>query len=308
MRIGLWYMVLAAFFFSIMSVLVKIGGQTLPSQELVLARAVVTLVLSWFLLRQRRISPWGKNTKLLLARGGAGFIALSCFYYSVTHLPLADATVIQYTNPVFTAVLAAVFLKESFGVRDAIGGLVSLVGVVMIARPTFIFAREQSLDSTAVAIAITGSVVSAVAYTLVRELRKTDDPLVVVFYFPLIAVPGSLATVWPVFEMPTGWEWVLLLAIGVVTQIAQVYMTKGLHLEKASTATSISYLQIAFAFAWGLMLFDESPAASSYWGTGLVVGGTLFISMARRARGPNDPPSPDEADLPSHRERSSPPR
>jgi drug/metabolite transporter (DMT)-like permease len=96
-------MVLAAFFFSVMSLLVKLVGARLPSQEVVFVRAAVSLVVAYGLLRRARPGNWGRRKGLLVVRGLLGFAALSCFFYAVIHLPLADATVIQYTNPVFTA-------------------------------------------------------------------------------------------------------------------------------------------------------------------------------------------------------------
>ena len=104
---GLRYMVLAAFFFSLMALLVKVVGQRLPSAEMVLARSAVAVVLSYGMLRRARVAPWGRRKGLLVFRGMAGFGGLLCMFYALTKLPLADATVIVYTNPVFTALLAA---------------------------------------------------------------------------------------------------------------------------------------------------------------------------------------------------------
>jgi drug/metabolite transporter (DMT)-like permease len=121
---GIRYMAAAALFFSVMSLLVKSAGQRLPVQEVVLARSSVGAALSWHSLRRRGVPLWGQRRGLLLVRGLLGYAGLSCFFYALVHLPLAEATVIQYTNPVFTALLAVVFLSEHIRPRDLL-----LVGV-----------------------------------------------------------------------------------------------------------------------------------------------------------------------------------
>jgi drug/metabolite transporter (DMT)-like permease len=109
---GVRYMLAAAFFFSLMSLMVKVAGQFVPSQEIVLARGVVSLVLSYWMVKRARISPWGNRKWILILRGVFGFAAMSCFYYALTQLPIAEATVLHFTNPLWTALVAAVFLRE----------------------------------------------------------------------------------------------------------------------------------------------------------------------------------------------------
>ncbi|MDP9348235.1 MAG: DMT family transporter, partial [Gemmatimonadota bacterium] len=103
---GLRYMALGAFWFSLMSLLVKVAGQRIPSPQVVLVRGVITLALSYWLVRRAGVSPWGNDRLRLAVRGFLGFVGLSCFYFSLAHLPIAEATVFQYMNPVFTALLA----------------------------------------------------------------------------------------------------------------------------------------------------------------------------------------------------------
>ena len=285
-------MAAAAFFFSVMSLLVKVAGQRLPPQEMVLARAVVGAGLSWYWLRARGVSPWGNRRGLLLVRGLVGFVALSAFFFALTRLPLADATVIQYTNPVFTAVLAALFLGESIRPRDMGLVLLSLAGVVLMTRPGFLFGGlDQRLDPFAVAIALAGAVLSAGAYVTVRELSKTEDPVVIVFWFALVATAGSIPFTATQGLLPTPWEWGALLAIGVITQLGQVALTKGLKEEKAGRAMAVAYMQIVFAALWGAIFFAEYPDLWGLTGALLIVVGTAGIARSRREP-PADGPAP----------------
>ena len=277
--IGLRYMIGAAFAFSLMSLFVKMAGQHIPSQQIVLVRSVVTLFYSYLLLRWAGQPLWGHNKRLLILRGFFGFAALSCFFFALTKLPLADATVIHYTNPVFTALLAAFFLDESLGKSESAGALLSMVGVVLIAQPGFLFGGSADLPTLYVGISMLGALLSAAAYVTVRKLRETERPLVIVFYFPLVTLVGATPTALPNAVWPTPMEWlILIVGVGLCAQVGQVLLTHGLHEERAGRAMSMSYLQIVFAAVWGLLFFQEVPGPLSIGGALLVVAGTLLVA------------------------------
>ena len=279
-------MAYSAFWFSGMSLLVKVAGARLPSMEIVLVRAIVTLGLSWALVRRAKLNPWGNRKGMLVLRGLLGAAALNCFYFSIVHLPLAEATVIQYTNPVFAALLAALLLRERLGMRELVGVAASMLGVAVIARPAFLFANAPPIDPLHVTIAVAGALFSATAYVTVRMLRGADDALVIVFYFPLLTVPLVLPFAIADWITPTPAEWAVLFGIGVTTQIAQVYMTRGLQLEPTGRATAVGYLQIVFAAVWGALLLGERPDGWSALGALVIVAGTLLVSFGRRPAAP----------------------
>lgn len=106
-------MAIGAFWFSVMGLLVKLAGRRLPSGEIVLFRAAITLVLSYHAVRAARLpSIWGEQRGLLVVRGLLGAVGINCFYYSLVHLPLGEATLIQYMNPIFATFLAAYWVGE----------------------------------------------------------------------------------------------------------------------------------------------------------------------------------------------------
>ncbi|PEN15048.1 EamA family transporter [Longibacter salinarum] len=281
---GIAFLVGAAFFWSLMSVCVKLAGERLPSQQIVWARATVTLVYSYIMIRMAGLDTlFGHNKKLLLLRGLFGFAALTCFFFALTKLPLADATVIHYTNPVFVAIIAAVVLKESLTRWEILGAGASLLGVVFISKPSFVFGTSApALNPLYVGVALLGAICAATAYVLVRKLRESEHPLVIVFYFPLVASLGSTPTAaFTELQWPSTWEWILLI-VGVAgcAQIAQVFITKGLHAVKAGRAMTVTYLQIVFAAVWGLLFFGETIDLWSVAGGLLVVSGTFAANRS----------------------------
>jgi drug/metabolite transporter (DMT)-like permease len=276
---GALLMMTSALAFSAMTMLVKLVGQRIPSQEIVVARALVSLVLSWTMLRRAGLSPWGHARGWLWLRGALGFAGLSCVYAAVTHLPLAESTVLQFLHPPITAVLAGLFLGEALSRRMVGASLASLLGVVLVARPALLFGdAARALDPLWVAVAIGGAVFSAGAYVLVRRLSQTEDPLVIVFYFPLVTVPAALPTMIPDFVWPEGVDWLLLACVGLATQIGQVTLTRGLSILPAAQGTALSYMQVVFAAGWGILVFGDWPDAFAITGATLIVASSLWVA------------------------------
>lgn len=281
---GVRFMALSALFFALMSVLVKSLGARLPTQEIVFARSFVSLALSYWLVRRAGVPPLGTRRGLLVLRGLWGFAALSCVFYAVSHLPLAEATVIQYLHPVFTAVLAAIWLGERPGRTLGVSLALSISGVLLVTRPGFLFGDLAApLDPVAAGVALLGAFFSACAYVGVRSLTATEHPLVVVLYFPLVAAPASLPGVLIEPVMPLPLEWLLLAGVGVFAQLGQVFMTEGLKREPAARATALSYLQIVFAAALGALFFGERPGPLAVAGAALIGTGTWIAARSAAA-------------------------
>lgn len=280
-------MLVSAFAFSVMAALVKLLGGRLPSVEIALVRGAITLVLSWHAVRRLGLSPWGNDRARLVARGLVGFVGMHCFFYSLTTLPLADATVIQLTNPLLVALAAPLVLGEALRRSDLAGVLLGLLGVVLLARPSFLVgAVSVPLDPLGLAAALVATCASAGAYLLVRKLRETEHPAVVVLQFPLLVVPLTLPLVIPVWVWPTPSEWLLLLGVGAVTQVGQVKMTEALQLEPAARATAVSYVQLVFAAVYGALFFAEPPTGWTIAGSLAVGAGTLLVARASAPAGP----------------------
>lgn len=276
-------MAAAALAFSAMSALVKVASATLPSGQIVLARAVVTLVLSTALVLRLRartgVSPWGRRRVGLIGRGVFGFAALGCYYWSLGELPLAEATMIQQSAPIWGAILAWLILAEPVSRSTQAALALGMIGVALVAQPS-----GHGASAAAVAVAIGGAVLSAAALVTVRQLAPDEHPLVIVFYFPLVATPLAAAWAAPVWIAPTGREWLVLLGVGVATQVAQVCMTYGLAREPAARAMAVGYLQVAFAVGWGVAIFGETPTATTWLGAAAIVVGTAIMTVAAARR------------------------
>ena len=277
-------MAASALFFSVMALCVKLASRgEVPTMQIVFARSLVMTGITYGMLRRAGTSALGTNRWLLLSRGVIGVSALSLFYFAIGRLPLGDATAIFYIAPVWTALSAVFILRERTARLVVAGMVVSLVGVALTAKPTFLFGDGlASLDGVAVLAALAASVLSGVVYTIVRKLRETDGPLVIIFYLSWVGVLGPLPFASPLigeaWVWPSGWTWAWLLGAGLATQVGQIALTKGLHLEKAGRATTVGYLQVAFAFVWGVLVFGTVPDALSLAGAVLICASVLLVA------------------------------
>jgi drug/metabolite transporter (DMT)-like permease len=288
-------MLSSAISFSLMGVCVKAVGGRIPVAEVVLARSAVSLLLSIAMLKQAGLNPWGERRGLLVLRGVIGTGALLCVFAALAQLPLAPATVLQYLQPTFTALLAWLLLRERVGPRVLLAALLGWLAVVLLNNPNDLMGllgpiTSRWLESTAtplpltgVLLAIAGALLSACAYVSVRALGRTEHPLVIVFYFPLVGLvlTTPLVLLQPVW--PTAWEALALVGVGLFTQLGQLGVTNGLLGMPAARATALSYGQVPLAALWGWWFFGEALDPDTALAMALVLAATL-LSLRRSAK------------------------
>lgn len=276
--LGARYMLASALAFAFMGMCVKIAGhQGIPVLEIIAARALVSLVLSYGDVRRKNIPLFGTHRFLLFLRGLVGFISLTGVFYALVHLPIAEASVLQYLHPMFTALIALVWLKERPTSATLACIALSFIGLLVMVRPAFLFGgAAPDYDVLAVGIAIAAAFGSGLAYTIVRKLSTLEDPAVIVFYFPMVTLPATLILLGDDFVMPQGWAWLSLLMVGVFTHLGQVTLTLAMREETASRAGSFSYAQVIFAAVIGIVVFDEIPGLWTLAGGALILCGALI--------------------------------
>ena len=262
-------MLMASFVFAIMNVCVK-SISHIPAIEIVLFRAVISLVMSWWMLRKLNISAWGNNKKILIARGLFGTVALVMLFATFQNMPLASAVLLHYLSPIFTAILTYALLGERLFKVQWLFFAICFTGIFMIKG------FDTRVSSFYFIIAIISAFLSGCAYACIRKLKNSEHPLVIVFYFPLIALP--IAGIISIFYWvtPEGTDWLFLLAIGVLTQIAQLLMTKAYQAEEAARVASVNYIGIIYALSFGFLFFDETFSWKIFIGMALVIVGVIL--------------------------------
>ena len=276
-------MLISALGFSLMAACVKeVNGLGIPILEIVAVRSIVSAIICYVDIKRKNIPMFGHNKALLIARGTVGTFALISVYYAVTTLPLAEATVLQYLHPVFTAVLALFFLKEILQRSTVTCIIISLLGLFIMIQPNLQLDSGIQYPWFSIGAGVLGAFGSAVAYILVKKLTKTDDSSVIIFYFPMVAFPISMFMLGGDFVVPSLSATALLILVGIFTQVGQVGLTKALHCADANKATAYSYVQVLFSVFIGWAYFSEVPMLTTIMGGGLIMIGALINVFWKR--------------------------
>lgn len=293
MNKGILFIIISGLSFLIVNFFVKILGagpnqelfpglQKFPAHELVLARSIVSFTISYYIIKRRGLPVLGFNRKWLVIRGVSGMIALTIFFYSIHYLPLAIASTIQYLAPIFTVVFAMFILGERVKKLQWFFILLAFVGVGLIGFNNLLAAdQHENINYLWFGLGILSAAFSGIAYTAIIKLKETDTPINIVIYFPMLSLP--IMTVWCLFEftMPSGIEWLILLIIGIFTQIAQVLMTRALHEGSAGLITPFQYLGAIYAALVGFFIFDERLSWIVYVGIVLILIGVVVNAVLR---------------------------
>jgi drug/metabolite transporter (DMT)-like permease len=262
-------MFLAIFYFSLMNLCVKYLSH-IPAVEVVFFRSLVSLTISGFFLRRQRVPLLGNNRKILIIRGTAGTIALIAYFITLQNIPLAGAVTIHYMAPIFTSVLGIAIVKEKVSRWQYLFFLLSFIGIVIIQGVDIRITWNYALIGTI------GAVFTGLAYNMIRKLKHSEHPLVIIIYFPLVSIPiTGLITLYD-WVLPVFWDWLLLLLVGILTQLGQFYMTKSYQSEELSKVSVISYIGIIFALAYGFIFFDEHYNFIAYLGMAIVLVGVVL--------------------------------
>ena len=192
--VGIILAMTSALFFSSTALLIKLA-ESIPSAEVSFIRLTIQLGFAlppMIFFKDEFIYPW-KKTKFLVLRGVNGVTAMTLIIYTIKHMPLADATVIFYTSPVHTAILGRIFLKESVSKFDVIAMLLSIGGVILIARPSFLFGSQGHASGSMhmwipTLVAVIAAIGAAFATILTRKMCQEVGVRVVIFYFFLVSL------------------------------------------------------------------------------------------------------------------------
>lgn len=276
-------LILASFFFSLMTVCVKKIDTRIPIYELVFFRSLLSLFITSMIINKKNLNPWGKNKPLLILRGILGTIALVCIFYAIKNMPLNISTVIQYTYPIFISIFAGILINEKINKNLIIASITGWLGILIILNPYQLSSLNIELDKFTVLIAFLGAISTALAYITVKKLSLTEDIFIIIKYFPLISVITLSPIVFFNWVTPNINDLIWILGIGMFTQAGQTFLTIGLKKLPTSEAARINYLQVLFGYLWGILFFNELININFIVGAVLVLLGTI-ISTSKKLK------------------------
>uniref|UniRef100_H0WZN0 Solute carrier family 35 member G1 n=2 Tax=Otolemur garnettii TaxID=30611 RepID=H0WZN0_OTOGA len=279
--LGLFYTLLSAFLFSLSSLFVK-KVQDVHAVEISAFRCVFQMLVIIPCLIYRKTGFIGPKDRriFLVLRGVLGSTAMILIYYAFQTMSLADATVITFSSPVFTSIFAWIFLKEKCSPWDALFTVFSITGVILIVRPPFLFGSSSSGMEESYSVHLKGTfaalghaILAGMTLVILRKMGKSVDYFLTVWYYVIFGLFETIIVLFILGEWSLpycGLDRLYLILIGLFGLGAQVFLTKGLQIEKAGIVAITRTMDVVFAFIFQIIFFNDVP---TWW----TVGGAICL-------------------------------
>jgi drug/metabolite transporter (DMT)-like permease len=267
----------SALLFTVMVTLIKHLNNSVPLEWVVFARNAVSLALLCVWLMPGGTAAFATSQPRLHAmRALFGLSAMYCLFYVVTQLPLAEATLLSQTAPLYVPFIAALWLGETLGRRLVLATLIGFTGVACILHPS-----ASAFANHAAAVGLFGGFLTALAFVSLRRMAKTEPVLRTVFYFSAFATAVSAIPLALHWSMPPPSAWLTLLGIGAAGSVGQALLTKGYALAPAARVGPFTYSNVVFATLAGWLLWQEVPDALSFAGATLIFFSAVLVFRGR---------------------------
>lgn len=274
---AIFFMIFSVIAFAVMNAVVKYLS-AFNVYQIVFFRSIGTLVFTLPLILKSKIPLLGTNKKLLLARAIVGVISLTCFFQSLNYLPVGTSVSLRYTSPIFAAILAFFLLKEKIKTIQWFLFLLAFVGVLLIKG----FGTD--VNTIGLIFVLVSAVFQGLVFVLIRKIGSKEHPLVIINYFMVTAfVFGGLMSInnW-INPKPT--EWLLLLSLGVLGYIGQLYMTKAFQTNETNLVAPLKNLEVIFAIIIGTFWFGEIYNLLTLLGVFLILFGLVYNIYIKRKK------------------------
>ncbi|GMY09816.1 putative membrane protein [Fagus crenata] len=276
---GLLCMAISSIIYFLMELLSDVfSAESIPLYETAFTRCTIITILSYFWLRKSGHSILGQThvRKLLVSRALMGYLSLMSYVFCIQRLPLSQAIVLSFTTPIMASIAARIILHEKLKIAD-IGGLAcSFFGVLFIYRQMLTtqggLVKAGEANNThpsgshhiyLVLVGLFSSITGGVSYCLIRAGAKaSDQPVVTVFSFGILASPaaGICTFSFEDFVLPGLHSFLLTLVLGVLAFFAEVFLARGLQLEKTSKAANVQYIEAAMSQLWSIGSLRIAPS------------------------------------------------
>jgi drug/metabolite transporter (DMT)-like permease len=288
-KLAVRYMLISSFLFAFTGAFAKLLSDYMSSVEVVFFRNITGVILISYAIYKSPVKQIGGKPFLLFMRGFIGFSALLMYFYNIANIPLAQAQTFNKISPIFTAIFSYLLLKEKLSIQAWIGIFIGFIGVLFITNFN-IFALSKT-DW----LGICSGIGAGLAYTSIRELRKSYDNKIIVLSFmtvgtiaPLILMIvasyitiDSLDWILAKFVMPKTIAWIYIVALGIFATFSQLYMTKAYSLASGGIVGTISYTNIIFSIALGMLLGDLFPSFMVIIGIILIIISGILVTLKK---------------------------
>lgn len=263
----------------LMATVVKHLGDRLPAMEIFFFRSLIGFGLVVAVLWRDPLEPLRtRRPGMHFVRGAVGAVGNACFFWTLTHMLLADAMALQFSRPLFMIPLALLFLGEVIPWARVAVAFLGFIGIAVYARP-FTGGFEPG-----VLVGALGAFAGGLVVICIKRLQTTEPTRVIMFYYAfwnaiIAAVP---AAIW--WVTPTGPELVLLAIVGFLGISGQSLITHGLSQGDATVLVPLDYSRIVYSALIGYLLFGEIPGPWSFAGMAVIVAASLYLVLTEKRR------------------------
>jgi drug/metabolite transporter (DMT)-like permease len=233
----------------------------------------IPLILGWLMATRRLDMLRTQRPKTHFLRALYGTIGMLFNFGAVILLPLAEATTMAFTAPIWAVILATMLLREKVGVWRWSAVLFGFAGVLLIAQP-----GSGHIPLHGALVALAGAFMVALISIQIADLNRTDKPVTIVFYFALFSIPMTALALPFVMTTHDGTGWLLLLAIGLTGVIGQLLLTAALRFGAVASVIVMDYSSLFWATLYGWLFFASLPPASTWFGAPLIIAAGLVIA------------------------------
>jgi drug/metabolite transporter (DMT)-like permease len=282
---GIILKLISAVLFAMMSALIRYLGAGYPIGEVVFFRsafAIVPVVVVYAWRGELAAAVRTENPLGQASRGALSIVGMFCNFGALARLPLIEANAIGFTSPLIGVALAALVLKERVRIYRWSAVTIGFCGVLVVLAPHFsgdelTVAMASATSAAGVGYAIAGSITNAGTMIQTRHLTRSERTSSIVFYFSLICALSGLATLPFGWISPSGREFGVLLAIGFLGGLGQIFLTESYRYASASMVAPFDYTSMIWALLLGYAMFGETPTVMIVLGSVIIAGAGLFV-------------------------------
>ena len=277
--LGISLIILGELLLLMVGMIIKtLTADDVPTEQMVFLRSIISLALLVPWLVRKGISRiYTQRIGLHIARGVLGVTAMMCVFYAWGNLPLAQASLLKQTSPIFITIIAFLWLKESLGNKTILAIISGFIGVALIIDP----GAENAHFNVVIFIALAGAMLAGSAKVVVRKMSTTETPGRIVFYFSLI---GTLVSFVPAILVWVSLSWIQLaaiLGIAMLSTTAQFAITKAFSYAPAGQIGFYTYTSVAFAALFGWLIWNEVLSWQTILGILVIVGAGVLAALDR---------------------------
>lgn len=277
LRVGLWISLSAACFAVLVGIVRHLSAEVDVFVITFWRNILAVAIFAPWLMRVGWRGLATRRSGLLVTRSAFLVVSSICMFFAVVLMPLAEATALSFTTPLFATLLAALVLKEAMHARRWSALIVGFVGVLVMLRP-----GAAAMDPAAGLVLFSALTFAAVVITG-KMLAHTESPEAIVVYVSLYSIPLSLIPALIFWQWPSGEQWLWLLALGIVASGNMYGISRALRIADASLSQPFDFVRLLFTALVGYFAFAEQPDQWTWIGAAIILASSVYITH-REAR------------------------